>query len=142
VYLVGTILRAPGLNDAVRMVQDPGFDPRSAVVLPGSGVPAQGPGGEVRVLSRGPESLEADTEAPGPGVLVIQRAFLPLYRATVDGNAAPLRVANLHRLAVEIPAGRHRVKVEAGRRPLWASLGAALLGLCALPLLAGKPRRP
>ena len=47
--------------------------------------------------------------AASPAVLVVQRAFLPLYRARVDGRPATLRVANLHRIGVDVPRGRHRV---------------------------------
>ena len=97
----------------------------------------------VRVLARGPESVAAEVDAPRPGVLVWRRAWLPLYRASVDGAPAAPVVANLHHLGVEVPAGRHAVRVWADRGPLaraaWGALaGAALLAALALGAARGR----
>jgi hypothetical protein len=79
-----------------------------------------------------------------PGVLVWQRAYLPLYRARVDGRDAEPQVANLHLLGVEVPAGEHTVEIWADRRPLARSAAGALAGVVVLVLMAvGLPwRRP
>ena len=154
--LAGTIRRAPHLNAAVEALRDPAFDPRTMVGLPGDGPAvappagdgtpgAAGPGalpggppGEARLLQSGPESLAVEVEARRPGVLVIQRSWQPIYRATLDGAPVPIAVANLHRIGVAVPAGRHRVEVRAGRGPLrWASF-AALLGLSGLVWLSRR----
>ena len=141
-----TILRAPNLNAAVGQIEDPSFDPRTMVVLPGDprrAAPEEGgaPGpGTARVLDSGPESLAAEVEAPAPGVLVVQRAFQPFYRATVDGTRAALRVANLHRIGIDVPAGRHRIDLWVDRRPLAVSLFLSVLGLCGVAWLARRPR--
>jgi hypothetical protein len=97
----------------------------------------------VRVLARGPESLAAEVDSPRPGVLVWRRAWLPLYRATVDGAPAAPAVANLHYLGVEVPAGRHELRVWTDRRPLaraaWGAVaGAALLATLALGAARGR----
>jgi hypothetical protein len=147
--LVGVVVHALSLNDAVADLKQPGFDAREAVVLPGSGPTLRGRGGTVTVLEGGPESLRAEVTAQGPGVLVIQRAFLPLYRVTLDGSEVPIKIADLHRIAIEIPAGRHALRLRTVRRPLRMSFGASLLGLCGLLGLArrggspsGGPPRP
>ena len=44
--------------------------------------------------------------------------------------------ANTHRIGIEIPAGKHRVKLFLDRRPLYASLLGFLAGLMMLPVLA------
>lgn len=120
------------LNDALEQILDPTFDPRTMTVLAGAMPQTTGQGGEVEVLRREPEYFEAHIEAKSPGVLVMQRAFLPIYRATLDGREARPVVADLHRLALQVPAGSHRVKVWVDRGPLRVSFLVALGTLVAL----------
>ena len=80
------------------------FDPTGMTVLPEGGSELDGPSGSVIVELSAPEELEISTESVAPGALVVQRAFLPLYRATVDGQKAPIVAANIHRLGIEVPA--------------------------------------
>ena len=129
---------APG--DALRALLDPAFDPRRQVVLAG-GQPAPAGSGGARLLELGPQRLLAATEAPRPGWLVVERAWQPLWRATVDGRQAAVVPANLHRLAVAVPAGRHEVRLTADRRPLRWSVAGAGLGALGLAALASLPRR-
>ncbi|MFQ5350666.1 MAG: hypothetical protein ACE5EG_09515, partial [Thermoanaerobaculia bacterium] len=142
VYFAATVHRAPHLNGALSSILEPSFDPRSAVVLPGSGPPVTGAGGRVESLASGAESLELAVDAEGPGAVVVQRAHLPIWRAEIDGRPAPLVAANIHRLGLEIAAGEHRVRLWVDRRPLWvAGLVAAAAAVVAL-LLAVPLRRP
>src|SRR4029077_11867487 len=142
----GTILRAPNLNAAVRQIEDPSFDPRTMVVLPSDprrAAPEEGGArapGVARVLLSGPESRAAEVESPAPGVLVVQRAFQPIYLATVDGTRAVVRVANLHRIGIDVPAGRHRIDLWVDRRPLFASIFLSVLGRSGVAWLA-RPQR-
>lgn len=162
VALATRVVRAPHMNAAVAALVDDGFDPRTTVVLPGEGVAAdedegtgeavagadgvpplsagdaEPPAVTVDLLER--ERLAATVRTPVAGVLVWRRAHLPLYRATVDGAAAPTVVANLQHLGVEVPAGEHRVEIATDRRPLaWSAAGSAV-GLAVLALLALLPR--
>jgi hypothetical protein len=132
VEFVGDVRRSPHLNAALGILTDPSFDPRRSVVLPGSGEWTSGPGGSVEIIATGPEHLEVAVEALGPGVLVIQRAYLPLYRATVDGEETPIRVANMHRMGIELPAGSHHVRLWVDRRPLAAAGVLSLLAAVGL----------
>jgi hypothetical protein len=143
VLFAETELPVPHLNAAWHFFRSPGFDPRRDVVLPGpdegpvpelpaDASPRGSPRGRVRVLSAGPESLEVETASPVAGVLVVQRSLLPVWRGTVDGEPAELLPANLYRIGVRVPAGRHRVRLWVDRRPLVASGAAALLGLLGL----------
>ncbi len=102
---------------------------------------ASRPGGRLLVLRSGPESLDAEVDA-GAGWLVVGRAHLPLYRASVDDRPAAIEVANLDRLAIQMPAGRHRVRLWIDRWPLAGAVGAALAGLVGLIWLASLARRP
>jgi hypothetical protein len=133
--LVGRVRFAPHVGVAIDAVTAPGFAPRSEAVVAGDAPPRDAPPGTVRVLRFAAESIEAEVDSPAGGVLVLRRAWLPIWRAEVDGAPAPVRIANLTRLAVEIPPGEHRVRLNVSRTPLrWALAGAALgaLGLAAM----------
>ncbi|HVT57362.1 MAG TPA: hypothetical protein VHR45_03095 [Thermoanaerobaculia bacterium] len=146
VFLARRILPAPHLNAAAIYLGASGFDRGGDVIIPGSGPPRPAGGGTARVLRRGPESLEVEVEVGrGGSVLAVQRALL-LYRATVDGAPASVVAANLHHTGVEVPAGRHRVRLWVDRTRFHRALGAAALGLALLPALGWWPgtggRRP
>ena len=154
VLLTRDVRRAPHMDAALDLLTDDRFDPRSMVVLPATDdamvveaemqpLTSTGPTvGEVEILDNRTESLEATVRAHGHSVLVTRRAFLPIYRATVDGEDTALRVANAHRLAIEVPDGEHRVRLWIDRRPFRASLAVA--GVTALGLLffLWRGRRP
>lgn len=141
VQFVGRVRRAAHLNAALTMMVEPDFNPRTTVVLPEGGPPLEGPPGEVRTIAAGPESMELEVSAANPGVLVIQRAFLPIYRASADGRRVPIVAANIHRLGIELPAGDHHVRVWIERRPLvWACV-TAVAGLLGLGFMARRQAR-
>jgi len=138
VQFVGRVKRAAHLNAALTWMVEPGFDPRTTVVLPEGGPPLEGPPGTVRIVATGPESMQLEVSASAPGVLLIQRAFLPIYRASADGHRVPIVAANIHRLGIELAAGDHQVRVWIDRRPLfWASV-TAVAGLLGLGLMAWR----
>lgn len=153
------IERAAHPGAALEALLQPGFDPRRQAVLAGdrgpaavpdpgavpsprsAAGPASGPAPELRLLARGPESLRAEVVTPRRGVLVWNRAWLPLYRAEIDGAPAPTVVANLQQIGVEVPAGRHEVRVFADRRPLRRALAGAAVGALLLALVAAGAAR-
>ncbi len=142
-------LRVPHLNAAWALFAAPSFDPDREVILPGpvdAPVPplpapgaVAGPQGRLRLLRRSPELFEIEVDSPVRGVLVVQQADLPLWRATVDGAPAPIEPANLYRIGVRVPAGRHRVRLWVDRRPLYWSAAASGLGLAGLLVLGLAP---
>lgn len=145
VFLARRVFPAPHLNAAYARLSSAGFDARTDAVLPAQqdGPPVQRGGGTARILEKGPESLEIETVAgPGGSLLVVQRSHI-LYEAEVDGRKAEVLTANLHRIGIEVPAGRHRVSLRIDRRPLERSFFAVALGLALLPGLAwwGSARR-
>jgi hypothetical protein len=107
-----------------RLVSDD-FDPTRDVVLAGGGVARQGAVGDVEILEWTPRRYRLRVDAPNAGVLMIQRALLPLYVARLDGKPVKLVAANLDRMAVVIDQpGRHTVEIELDRAPLaWSLLG-------------------
>ncbi len=141
VYVARRIWRAPHLQAAVGWMLDPRFDPAADVVLPGEGPIEEGGGGRVlRSVAADPEDLEVEVAVGGPSYLVVQRAHLPLYRASVDGETAAVEVGNLHRIAVAVPAGRHRVRLWVERGSLPWSFAASGVGALGVALLAFRRR--
>ncbi len=147
--VTGARLPAPYLPAALEAVVTPEFDPRRVAVVAGDFPPRDGPPGTVRIQRFAAEEIVVEAEAPpGGGTLVLRRAYLPIYRAEVDGHVVPTEVANLTRLAVELPPGAHTVRIRADRRPTRIAFAIALLalGLTAALALAGWPpariRRP
>ncbi len=141
VQFVGEVFRSEHLNAALDRLTDPDFDPRHAAVLAGGGLEIHGSPGSVRVLETGPESLDVLVEAPNAGALVVQRSFLPIYRATLDGRPAQVVAANMHRMAVELPAGSHRVRIWIDRRPLAWAIVIAVMAAAGLGGIAWKLSR-
>lgn len=145
VAFYGRLVRAPHVNRAVEILTDADFEPGTVAIVPGGGPAQEGEGGTARLVEVGWESWEIEVEARSPGVLVLQRTHLPIYRATVDGEPVATVPVNLHRIGVELPAGRHRVKIEAHRGPLHRSLWGAAIGLLGLlavafwPMQKGEP---
>ena len=138
VLLARRVFPAPHLNAAYALLSGSEFDARTDAVLPSAktGPPVPRGGGEARITRKGPESLEVEAVAgPGGSVLVVQRSHL-LYKAEVDGKPAEVLTANLHRLAVEVPPGRHHIRFWIDRRPLERSFFVVALGLALLPGLA------
>ncbi|MCL4838668.1 MAG: hypothetical protein KJ058_11965 [Thermoanaerobaculia bacterium] len=142
--VLGSRRPAPSFNDALAAVADPGFDPRTLAVVAGEAPARDGPPGSARVIRYEAEAIEIEAEVPaGGGTLVLRRAYLPVYEAAVDGKPARTLVANLTRLAVELPPGRHAVRIWADRRPTRIAFAVAGLAIALVALLgiAGWPAR-
>ncbi len=76
---------------------------------------------------------EAEVEAAETSLVVFSQTYYHLWRATVDDRPVPLLRANYAFQAVQVPAGRHRVKVTYEDRNFRAGAmisGLALAGCC------------
>lgn len=131
--LPGEIRRAGNLDEAFGRLAAGNFDARQSVLLSGSGEVRGRPPGTYRLIAEHSDGFELEAESAAGAVLVARRNYLPFYRAFVDGKPARLEVANLMHLGLELPPGRHHVRVEADRRPTRAAFAVA--GITALGLL-------
>lgn len=141
VEFVGRVLRASDPRQAVLFMTDPTFDPRSSVVLAGEGEPILGGRGEASIVESGREELVVRTVATLPGALLVQRSYLPIYAAEIDGAPAEIEVANMHRMAVEVPAGTHEVRIFVQRSTLGPAFLISGLGLVLVGLAVRRRRR-
>lgn len=92
--------------------------------------------GTAEMVSYRDQRVEIQTDAPARRLLILSDVHYPGWRATIDGQPAPIHRANFAFRAVPVPAGRHRVVFEyrpdSFRRGLAISLtAAALLGALA-----------
>ncbi|MDY7091733.1 MAG: hypothetical protein SX243_02040 [Acidobacteriota bacterium] len=147
VFFVAEVRTAADMGSVVGLLVSPSFDPTRTAIVAGAGVDSEAipssaedggssPSsssrsrlGSVEILRREAEQLEVRVSSPEGGAVVWQRAWLPLYRATVDGREQTVEVANLHRMAVRVPAGEHVVRIATDRRPLALGTGLSALGL-------------
>ena len=136
------------LSDTIALVRSEKFDPQGDVAMPG---PAQrGPGAGSRL--RRPERRDRRRrprrrrrwKRRAPGHVIFSRTYFPAWRARVDGQTAPVVVANARDLAVAVPAGRHRVEFEYDRSPFRRGVAlqaGALLVAAILAAASGRAHR-
>jgi hypothetical protein len=138
--------RARGERSALeRLALDP-FDPRHTVILEDglfeglplseSPQPDRGETGlptEGMVLDVSPGHVQVRVEAPHEGYLVLTDSYHRGWRATIDGDPAPVYVADFLFRAVRLPLGAHTVDFIF--EPVSVRLGAALSGAAVLFLL-------
>jgi len=90
------------------------FDPRQIVYLPQESkkyVNASGQvHGTIHLRDIAAERWDFDTEAGAAALLVLSQAYYHPWRAYVDGKPTEILPANFAFQAVEVPAGRHRVR--------------------------------
>lgn len=117
---------------ALAMLASPVWDPSQEVLVSGD-LPAQDvdmPGEPVGDLYLGGNRAEFNVETQHDGLLLLNDAYDPDWRVTVDGRPATLLRCNFLMRGVAVPAGRHRVVFT--YRPYLAPFLASLGGCAAL----------
>jgi hypothetical protein len=99
---------------------------------------AHHPGAQVRLVRETPDEIEVDVSGEG-GLLILRRAYQPLYEATASGKPIATLPVNVVQLGVEVPAGAHRVRIAVDSTPEKLAGGIALLTLIAALALAWRP---
>jgi hypothetical protein len=124
---------------ALRELADPGFDPRTSVVVLGA-TPARPPAGiesdeSLTVAAYEPERVVLRANVKRPAFLVLADAAFPGWEATLDGVPAPVLQANLMFRAVALEPGAHEIVFE--YRPSRWRRGLIISGamLCILTLV-------
>jgi hypothetical protein len=127
---------------ALRELADPGFDPRTAVVIPGD-APARAPASaapdeSLTIAGYEPERVVLRVDVKRPAFLVLADAAFPGWEVTLDGVPAPLLRANLMFRAVALEPGAHEI-VFAYRPMSWRwglIISVAVLSILMLVLLS------
>jgi hypothetical protein len=125
-FAVHRVVAASSPTEAVRRLATGEVRPEDAVVLEDPAAPAVSGAGPSRVSIRVDEPLGVDLLATmkGDGYVVLADTIYPGWRATVDGDPAPIFAANGLFRAVFVRDGSHRVRFE--YRPRSLRHGAAL----------------
>jgi hypothetical protein len=127
--------RPTTLPESPAALLDTAFDPHAEILLT-EGTPAPpSPSFQatVTIEERRSDRTTLDATLNEKGYVVLLEGYLPGWHVTVDGEPAPLRRANALFMAVETPAGRHRVVFT--YRPWTAMLGLGLSAFTALGLV-------
>jgi hypothetical protein len=120
---------------------DPTFDSRQNVVLeqmplgwtPPTSPPAIPP--QVAFVEHEANRVRLNVVTDASGLLVLTDTYLPGWRASVDGQSAPIYIANHAFRAVVVPAGTHAVTFTYA--PASLPWGAGISGAALIVLLAG-----
>src|SRR5215207_4904498 len=140
-FVVGRARVAGTPQAALDAVTDPAFDARAEAIVE-QPVGELGGSGSARIDEAAPERMRVTAAMRGAGLLVTADAFLPGWRATVDGRAAPLERVDYLLRGVRVPAGTHRL--EFSYEPWSWTAGWIISLLAALALaawvLAGRRR--
>ncbi len=84
-------------------------------------------GGRVELLAAEDDRMRLAVESAG-GLLVVQRAYFPLIEARLeDGRRLATQPVDLVLLGVEVPPGRHEIRIGTSQRPEAIAGGIALL---------------
>jgi len=135
----------PDFDAALALLADPGFDVRGACVVEGgASEPAAADAPQAAFLrcaieKVAPEHLIVTVDAPRPGVVVLSESFAPGWRATRNGEPAPVLRANGLFLGAATPAGPQRI--EFTYRPVAFTAGMTVsLITVAILAIAGATR--
>jgi hypothetical protein len=122
-----TVAAASSAGDAFRAVSR-AADPVGDVIAARPVTHHQG--AKLTLIEDTPDRIGLDVWGDG-GLLVLRRAFQPLFKATAGGRPLSTLPVNLSLLGVEVPPGNHRVWIEVGAGP------EALAGAIAVVALLG-----
>jgi hypothetical protein len=126
------LLPAVEFQDVVALQSRPDFDPRTDAVVMGAGtIRGTAMPSTVEVLEEGATRLRARVDAPAPALVVWSRTFFRAWRASVDGRAVDVVVADGHLVGIPIGPGPHDVQVHWSATPVIAggALSLASVGL-------------
>lgn len=139
-YWVSACRVAPSFDAALSMILGPQFDASGACVVEG-GIPepAPAPAREQALIACAfeavaPEHVIVNVDAPHAGVVVLSESFDPGWRATRNGEAAPVLRANGLFLGVAVPPGQQRIEFTYRPPAFLAGLTISLLTLGGLAL--------
>ncbi len=129
----------PDRGKLLRAMLDPGADLAGTVYLDVDPLIESGGGGgdlpPVKWIEKGPNRYTVATDADRPSILLVSNNYLPYWKASVDGEPAPLLRADYALQAVALPPGSHEVSLVFRSGPYAAGRAVTLAGC--LFLLAG-----
>jgi hypothetical protein len=114
-------------------------DDETVVVEAGEPLPASA--GRVLRAERGTRSVRVEATSEEAGLLVVQDAWWPGWRASIDGQPAEILIADILVRAVRWPPGRHTLEMTYDPPGVRAGLALTTLGGVLVLLLAALALR-
>ena len=126
--------RASGRLEAARAPHAANWDPERDVAFEDALAPhgTACAAGRVRAVSLLQDEERYDVDSDGSGWLVVRSTHARGWRATVDGQPAPLLRADGRHRAVAVPAGRHVVAFRYEPPWLWPGVVLTILSFAAV----------
>lgn len=112
----------------------------ATVVVEASAAPPTSPG-RVFAVERRAGAVQVEAEADGPGLLVVQDAWWPGWRADLDGKPVELLPGDALVRAVRWPEGHHRLTMVYDPPGVRAGLIVSAAGAALVLLLAARATR-
>jgi len=132
--------------DTLRALTQPDFDGSEVVFLPPEAklfvTVTNRTAARVLKSHFGIQSLDIEVEAGAPSLVVVAQTWYHNWRADVDGKPVRLLRANHAFQAVEIPEGRHRVRLIYRDRAFEIGAVVSLLALVACLICVATSSRP
>jgi hypothetical protein len=88
------------------------------------------------VTEYGANQIQLETSTGAPGLLVLSEVYYPAWKAYVDGQPAPVHVADQLLRSVPVPAGEHTVELRYESWTLRMGMAISLVTFATLILLA------
>jgi uncharacterized membrane protein YfhO len=109
------------------------FNPRTTVYLPREAAnlvtATNTASAKVELKGYSPQSLAISVESPQPAMVVVAQTYYHPWHAYVDGRGMTLWRANHAFQALEVPAGKHEVKLVYEDRPFRVGAMISLVSL-------------
>jgi len=99
------------------------------------------PAGRVRVVEYSPSYVELETDSPADAFLTASEAYYPGWRAWLDDSPREIKLTAVAFRGFDVPAGRHRIRMEFAPRILWWGAGVSLVAWLAAAALLARGRR-
>jgi uncharacterized membrane protein YfhO len=94
--------------------------------------------GVARLTTWRPNEVVLDVDASRAGLLFVSEIWHPSWRATIDGEPAPLLRTNVAFRGVVVPGGRHTVRFRYSTAEFRAGFLTSLLSLLVALVVLGR----
>jgi hypothetical protein len=110
---VSTAIPAQSISDAIATFEAAGFDwSRSIVVEDGPAIAGADPYARVADVRMESDFMACTTAGSVAGYVFVARSFSSRTSAILDGRRIPVVPANAHLVAVLVPSGTHRLRID------------------------------
>jgi len=141
-YAVHYAVAVKTMAEASARVQDPAFDFRMTVSLPGEAPRLDTCGGDrVEVVRHGANRVTIRAAMECRGMVVLGDSYYPGWKAKVDGRAAPIYAAYGLMRGVVVEAGQHEIDMRYLPTSFLGGAALTILGLIGVLVIVSPWRR-